>query len=65
MADKKYNISFTESELQSILNIIDVALRAQGLQLAGVAVGLTQKITAVVQHNQVENIEVPKGEIEL
>ncbi len=42
------NISFTHQELDTILRLFDVAVKAQGLNAAGAAFILQQKIMAAV-----------------
>lgn len=43
------NISFTQQELQALLALLDVSVKAGGLQVAGAAVALQQKITTAMQ----------------
>lgn len=43
------NISFTDQELQALLTLLDISVKAGGLQVAPAAVLLQQKISTAMQ----------------
>jgi len=47
-----HNISFTQQELQALLALLDISVKAGGLQAAPAAVVFQQKITTAVQEPQ-------------
>lgn len=46
------NVSFTEQELAALVQLLDLAVKAGGLNAAGAAFMLQQKIAAAVQATQ-------------
>lgn len=46
------NISFNDQELQALLALLDISVKAGGLQVAPAAVLLQQKITTAMQGPQ-------------
>jgi len=51
-----YKIEFSTQELQALLVLMDVAVKAGGLQVAPAAVVLQQKIDAVVRGPEPEGL---------
>ncbi len=58
------NISFTHQELDTMLRLFDMAVKAQGLNAAGAAFILQQKIMAAVspQPEQTTGVSQPDSE---
>lgn len=46
------NVNFTEQELAAMVQLLDIAVKAGGLNVAGAAFMLQQKFAAAVQANQ-------------
>ena len=51
------NISFTEQELNALVQMLDLAVKAGGLNVAGAAFMLQQKLAAAVQATQVAQVQ--------
>ena len=49
---KNIEIEFTEEELQALAQLIDIAVKSQGMGVAEAAVVLVSKITAAVNPEQ-------------
>ena len=56
-----YNISFTQQELQALLALLDLSVKAGGLQVAPAAVVLQQKITSSLA-DPPAIVQLPTGE---
>lgn len=51
------NVSFTDNELQALLQLLDVAVKAGGLQVVGPSFVIQQKLLAAVQDsNMLETV---------
>lgn len=44
-----YALNFNTQELQALVQLLDIATKAGGLQVAGAALALSQKINAAMQ----------------
>lgn len=44
-----YTLNFSAQELQALVQLLDIATKAGGLQVAGATLALSQKISAAMQ----------------
>ncbi len=44
-----YTLNFNAQELQALVQLLDIATKAGGLQVAGAALALSQKVTNAMQ----------------
>jgi hypothetical protein len=52
MSERVFNVTFTEDEGTALLNLIDTAVKAQGLAVAGNALALATKLTQAFKESQ-------------
>jgi len=56
------DLSLTPEEANLLLRIIDAAIRAEGLNIAGYATGFAYKIEAAAKANEVSDVDDPEAD---